>query len=335
MINAGPTVDPAANPRSKPSKTRSRKLEQTAAERKARPTLRAAAVAEEEGSAGTGVAGCAAMCVEKKRLADEAEARWQQTLDEIAAKEREKDDIVRGLEGSLLEESEKAIADARAELPGVEAKADQLREQIRNAQDTSHALEEANTGIIARLKALDDLSANSPTASAAHMMVALLFMCIEILPVLFKVLSNFGSPTAYDNVLETFEGEEVRTATAEVSNRQLISDLRQNAALDAEKKRIDKQQQTILRSTKPSWTIRRRWSTRRSPSGRHTRDARPPNGSRRGLPGWAHRNRPMRSGRLWDGRCDRIGNTGWIHESAAGAHHPERSGGAPGSPGEL
>jgi len=187
------------------------------------------------------------MCVEKKRLADEGEARWQQTLDEIAAKERGKDDIARSLEGSLLQESEKAIADAEAELPGAQAKVDQLRDEVRNAQDTSHALEEANTGIIARLKALDDLSADSPTARTAHIMVALLFMCIELLPVLFKVMSNFGSPSAYDKVLESCEGEEVRTATADVDNRQLVADLRRSAALDSERRRIDKQQKTIER----------------------------------------------------------------------------------------
>lgn len=248
LINAGPTADPSGNPKVKEVRTEIEKLKATAAGYKAEADkLRAAAVAEEEGSGGTGVAGCAAMCVEKKRLAAEAEGRWQATLAEISAKEGDVSVIARGLETSLIEESKKAIGDAERELPGVEKKVAQLREQIIGAQDTSHALEQANTGIIARLKALDDLSAASPMAKSAHMMVALLFMCMEILPVLFKVLSNFGSKGQYDNVLEVFEKEEERTATADVTNRELTAGLRRDAALDAEKQRIEQQQKTILR----------------------------------------------------------------------------------------
>ncbi|WP_161987368.1 DUF4407 domain-containing protein [Prescottella subtropica] len=248
MINTGPTADPSANPRVKAIAADVEKLEARADTEKAKADeLRAGAVAEEEGTAGTGVAGCAAMCVEKKRLASDAEQRFEATRGEIAAKQQESVDYVHSIEGSLLEESKKAIADAEVELPIVERKVDQLRDQIRSAQDSSWELEQANTGIISRLKALGDLTAGNATAANAHLMVMLLFMCLEILPVLFKVMSNFGTPTSYDIAVEQFDTEEAREATEEVEKRRQVDDLRRQAELDAEKSRIEQQHATILK----------------------------------------------------------------------------------------
>lgn len=248
LINAGPTANPAANPKVKDVQAQIDKLEATATEQKAEADrLRAAAVAEEEGSAGTGVAGCAAMCVEKRRLASEAEGRWQGTQGEIAAKEREIETIAQGLQGSLLEESKKSIEVAQTELPVVEANVAQMREQIRSAQDGSYALEQANTGIIARLKALSDLTAGDSSAAMAKWMVSLLFMSIEILPVLFKVLSNFGSRTPYDELVSERENEEKERATAAADKRKEVESLRTEAELDADKERITGQQEAITK----------------------------------------------------------------------------------------
>ncbi|MCK8672238.1 DUF4407 domain-containing protein [Rhodococcus sp. HM1] len=248
LINAGPTADPAANPKVQSVQTEIDALEAKAAEQKAEyDKLQAAAVAEEEGSAGTGIAGCAAMCVEKRRLANEAMGRWEDTRAQISAKEGDKDRLARELEGTLLEESERRIADAQTELPIVEQTVTQLREQIASAQDTSFQLEQANQGIIARLKALNDLSEGDGTAAMAHRAVALLFMCLELLPVLFKVLSNLGQRTAYDEVVAKTEDAEAAAATAEIDAMRDREKLRTDAKLEAEKDRIDKQQAAVLK----------------------------------------------------------------------------------------
>lgn len=248
LINAGPTADPAANPKVQAVQTEIDALNERAAEQKAEyDRLQALAIAEEEGSGGTGIAGCAAMCVEKKRLANEAKARWDATLREVEAKEGEKARLAAELEGTLLEESERRIADAQVELPIVEQTVAQLREQISSAQDTSYQLEQANQGIIARLKALNDLSAGDGTAAAARYAVAALFMCLELLPVIFKVLTNLGRPTAYDDVLTKTEDVEVAAATADIDARRDREKLRTDAQMEAEKDRIDKQQAAVLK----------------------------------------------------------------------------------------
>lgn len=248
LINAGPTADPAANPKVQAVQSEIDALTERAAEQKAEyDQLQAVAIAEEEGSGGTGIAGCAAMCVEKKRLANEAKTRWEETLGEVQTKEGDKARLAAELEGTLLEESERRIADAQVELPIVEQTVAQLREQIASAQDTSFQLEQANQGIIARLKALNDLSEGDGTAAAAHKAVTLLFMCIELLPVIFKVLTNLGRPTAYDDVLTKTEDVEVAAATAGVDARREREKLRTDAQMDAEKDRIDKQQAAVLK----------------------------------------------------------------------------------------
>ena len=248
LINAGPTADPAVNPEVGLVQAEIDKLEVTAAKQKADyDAARTRALQEEEGSAGTGVAGCAALCVEKKRLADDAEKLWQGTLDQIAVKEGEKAAVIERLKGVLLEESKRAVADAENDLPIVEKTVETLRSQVDSAQNGSYALEQANTGIIARLKALNDLSGSDGTAGMAHMAVSILFMLVELLPVLFKVMSNAGTRTAYDELVEAFEEEEKRDATEVIDTRKRVSELRRDAEFEAEQDRISKQQETVLK----------------------------------------------------------------------------------------
>lgn len=248
LINAGPTADPAANPEVGVVQAEIDKLEDAAAKQKIDvEAARTRALQEEEGSAGTGVPGCAALCVEKKRLAEEANNIWQGTLDQIKVKEGEKAAVVERLKGVLLAESTKAVADAEKDLPMVEQTVETLRSQVDGAQNGSFALEQANKGIIARLKALNDLSGNDGTAGMAHMAVSILFMLVELLPVLFKVMSNAGTRTPYDELVEVFEQEEKRDATQEIDTRKKVAEFRRDAEFEAEQDRISKQQETVLR----------------------------------------------------------------------------------------
>ena len=248
LINAGPTADPAANPEVGLVQTEIEKLEATAAKQKADyDAAMTRALEEEEGTAGTGVPGCAALCVEKKRLAGEAEKLWQETLEQIRAKEAEKATVVATLKDVLLQESEKAVADAERDLPAVEQNVETLRAQVDGAQNGSYALEQANKGIIARLKALNDLTEGDGTAGMAHLAVSVLFMLMELLPVLFKVMANAGTRTPYDELVEAFEEEEKRDATEEIDTRKRVSEFRRDAEFEAEQDRISKQQETVLK----------------------------------------------------------------------------------------
>lgn len=248
LINAGPTADPAAHPQVQAVQAEIDALQKTGDKQKSEyDTARALALAEEEGTGGTGVAGCAAICVEKKRLADEAMARWQQTVTAIDGKRQEKDRVAQTLQGNLLDESQRRIDDAEQELPNVEQKVTQLREQIASSQDTSYQLEQANGGIIARMKALSDLVGSDATVAMARYTVWVMFIALELLPVIFKVLAGFGTPTKYDEVVDELESAEAAAATADIGAMKKRHELRDDAEMAAEKDRIDKQQHTILK----------------------------------------------------------------------------------------
>ncbi|QZS52668.1 DUF4407 domain-containing protein (plasmid) [Rhodococcus opacus] len=248
LINAGPTADPAAHPQVQAVQAEIDALQKTGDKQKSEyDTARALALAEEEGTDGTGIAGCAAICVEKKRLADEAMARWQQTVTAVDGKRQEKDRVAQTLQGNLLDASQRRIDDAEQELPIVEQKVTQLREQIASSQDTSYQLEQANGGIIARMKALSDLVGSDATVAMARYTVWAMFIALELLPVIFKVLAGFGTPTKYDEVLDELESAEAAAATADIGAMKKRHELRDDAEMAAEKDRIDKHQHTILK----------------------------------------------------------------------------------------
>ena len=248
LINAGPTADPGAHPQVQAVQAEIDALQKTGDKQKSEyDTARSLALAEEEGTGGTGIAGCAAICVEKKRLADEAMARWQQTVTAIDGKRQEKDRVAQTLQGNLLDESQRRIDDAGQELPIVEQKVTQLREQIASSQDTSYQLEQANGGIIARMKALSDLVGSDATVAMARYTVWAMFIALELLPVIFKVLAGFGTPTKYDEVVDELENAEAAAATADIGAMKKRHELRDDAEMAAEKDRIDKQQHTILK----------------------------------------------------------------------------------------
>ena len=232
LVNAG---DPASSPSVGAVQTEIVALQTKADQEKATyERLLAEALAEEDGTGGTGVAGCADSCQSKKAASAEAQALWQSTRDQIAEKQSEK-------AGVVAAESEEAIA----ERPAVVANIEKLKGQLGETQNAGYALEDANTGIIARLKALKAISGNDSTASNAHLAVTLLFMSMEVLPVVFKVISNLGRRSQYDEVVEDREAFEVEAATADLKLRRDRDEIRRTAEMDAEKDRAEKQHEVV------------------------------------------------------------------------------------------
>lgn len=232
LVNAG---DPASSPSVGAVQSAIVALQTKADQEKATyERLLAEALAEEDGTGGTGVAGCADSCQSKKAASVEAQALWKSTRDQIAEKQNEK-------AGVVAAESEEAIA----ERPAVVADIEKLKSQLGDTQNAGYALEDANTGIIARLKALNTISGNDSTAGNAHLAVTLLFMSMEILPVLFKVISNLGRRSQYDEVVEDREAFEVEAATADLKLRRDRDEIRRTAEMDSERDRTEKQHEVV------------------------------------------------------------------------------------------
>lgn len=99
-------------------------------------------------------------------------------------------------------------AQARQQLPAVQR---QLAAQENARQDAENAALQAqkgDTGLLARLEALERVTNGHPMAWWAHTMLFLLFVCVEVLPVVTKILAGLGAPTLYDQLARS-EDEDV------------------------------------------------------------------------------------------------------------------------------
>ncbi|HYS34272.1 MAG TPA: DUF4407 domain-containing protein, partial [Pseudonocardiaceae bacterium] len=65
--------------------------------------------------------------------------------------------------------------------------------------------ENGTDGLLVRIQALGQLASDSPSMWWAEKLLALLFLLVELLPVLVKLLSMIGPPTLYDRILHDEE----------------------------------------------------------------------------------------------------------------------------------
>src|ERR671916_450665 len=83
-------------------------------------------------------------------------------------------------------------------------------------------------------------------AQAAQVMLSLLFMSIEILPVLMKLLLNFGPPSAYDKLAALRDSGDVEIEELQKESRLTVAAAREEMLVMAEQERIDRQKQAIV-----------------------------------------------------------------------------------------
>jgi len=102
---------------------------------------------------------------------------------------------------------------------GLRAEAVQLRQQLANAQDPKTFDE--NTGMLARLQALHELSSENPLSGTAHYAIALLFIIIEIMPVTVKTLLAFRGESQYDRVARRLQEDEFNELETDVDSEQV------------------------------------------------------------------------------------------------------------------
>ena len=104
--------------------------------------------------------------------------------------------------GQTLQQQQSA---AKAELPGLQRQYNQLETQLKSNEAQAQGAVEGNTGILAQLQDLSDAGAKNPVLGTAQWVVTLLFFCIEILPVMVKVLLNIGPLSTYETLLKNEE----------------------------------------------------------------------------------------------------------------------------------
>ena len=97
-----------------------------------------------------------------------------------------------------------------------------------------------------RLEALDRLGNENGTLAAAQFMLSLLFMCVEILPVLMKLLLNFSPPSAYDRLAALRDTGDVQIEELAQESRLTVAKAKEELLVMAEQERVDRQKQQVI-----------------------------------------------------------------------------------------
>lgn len=169
------------------------------------------ALCEQDGTCGTHRAGSGASFQDKENAAQQAlrvRNQAKQHLDQVTAT----------VTARLQSAARTQRAQARRQLPGVQRDLATEQDRRRAAESLDIQAQNQDTGLIARLEALEQVTAHHPVAWLAHAMLFLLFVLIELLPVITKILSSLGTRSLYEKLVqradrEVDEADEARVAT--------------------------------------------------------------------------------------------------------------------------
>jgi hypothetical protein len=197
--------------------------------------LAARAQCELDGTCGTGDAGTGEAYAQARAAADAQR-------DVVAAAESDLDDAVAAVSAG----ASRSMGQAAADLETDRAELARLTEQQTTLQAAFDETNADNTGILIRLQALSALSESNATMAVAHYMLALLFICIELLPVLMKMLLNFGPRSTYDRLTDLRDDGDLEIEQLQQSARLEVEQAVQELLVMAEKERVDRQKEQVL-----------------------------------------------------------------------------------------
>ncbi|CCG04408.1 DUF4407 domain-containing protein [Blastococcus saxobsidens] len=197
--------------------------------------LEAKAQCELDGTCGTGDAGTGRAYLQARAAADAQTAVVDSARAELDAAVA----AVTAAEGRSASLAEGSLDRDREEFTRLTAELDRL-------QAAFDAENEGSGGILLRLEALDRLGDENMTLAAAQFMLSLLFMCVEVLPVLMKLLLNFSPPTAYDRLVALRDSGDVDLEEMAQESRRTVARAREELLVLAERERVDRQKEAIL-----------------------------------------------------------------------------------------
>ncbi|SEP28765.1 DUF4407 domain-containing protein [Trujillonella endophytica] len=197
--------------------------------------LQARAQCELDGTCGTGEAGTGTAYQSARTAAEGATAAV--TVAQAALTDARSD---------ASDAEERSLALAQSSLTTDAAQLERLTAEQDRLQAQFDATNGGSGGILLRLEALDRLSDRNTTLWAAKTMLSLLFLCVEMLPVLVKLLLNFGPPSAYDRLAALRDDGDVEVEELQKRSRVDIAQAQEELLVMAEKERVDRQKQAIL-----------------------------------------------------------------------------------------
>lgn len=136
-----------------------------------------------------------------------------------------------------------AVATAHTNLVSDQAKLNQDQGNLAALKQKFNATNADDTGILASLRALDELRSNDPTLFLAEFLLFLFFTAIECLPILVKVLLNLGPRNTYEKAIAEAEKVNLLRAEDEMTVQHLAA-VRQQDELNEEADRLHAEWQT-------------------------------------------------------------------------------------------
>ncbi|MCZ2826716.1 MULTISPECIES: DUF4407 domain-containing protein [unclassified Modestobacter] len=239
VVASGGATDPNADPRVAAAEAErdSKKAVYDAATGRF-DELQAKAQCELDGTCGSGDEGQGAAYFAAAAAAGQQAAVRETAKAELDAAEAALQQTRTTAEEDAVGAAARSVALAKAALVTDQAELSRLTGARLAEQAAFEAENSQSDGILARLEAIDRLSEERPMAHLAHVMLFLLFLSVEILPVLMKTLMNFAPPTAYDRLLKVRDDEEVEAEEIRRDGRQRAQQARADLIVAAETDRM-------------------------------------------------------------------------------------------------
>ena len=108
---------------------------------------------------------------------------------------------------------------AQAQLPAARRTLSSAQQQLTLQTDDVTSSISQDTGLLTRLKALGNVTAGDSTLNGARWLLFALFVVIDLMPVMIKVMLNLSPENNYDKMLEAEENRQLRAAAARTAAR--------------------------------------------------------------------------------------------------------------------
>jgi hypothetical protein len=204
-----------------------RARQELAAAQAAYETAQQGVVCEKEGTCGSGVRGAGIAFREKVQIRDQAGRTLEQARAELAA-------AVRTATTRSLAQSRNTVASTRERLAADQATLARLATEKAAVESGQQRAIDASDGILERLRALQRIGDRDSALLLAHLFIALLFLVVEVLPVVTKTLQITGRRSLYEKLVEAQEQDTLFAATHAARTRRRIDRIRSRVAESSE-----------------------------------------------------------------------------------------------------
>ncbi|QXG76753.1 DUF4407 domain-containing protein [Modestobacter sp. L9-4] len=200
--------------------------------------LRTRAQCELDGTCGSGEEGEGAAYFGAAAAADAQADVRDAAKAELDAADRALQQARDAAETDAVSAGARNVAMAQTDLATHTAELQRLTTAKVGEQAAFDAQNAQSDGLLARIEAMDRLAQDRPAAGTAHLLLFLLFLSVELLPVLMKVMLNFSDPTAYDRLEVLRDEEDVAAEEIRRNGRQRAQQARADLVVAAETDRM-------------------------------------------------------------------------------------------------